>query len=242
MDLLAISVETDVYIIAVTRPPGARASMGPSVPFRACASDRRSGRPFLKGGRVGTFDSIDCFESQNYPELVKWNRRLVPYVLVGVLTLGAGLAIGLSLSEGPLTVNDAGLTVSQSIRCTASVTNHETTVSCTSHPNVVSANGHFGGTSVTLWFPRGARVPKGFTSCMQATLQPSDLTRVPDGGASSVFKNLKPGTLPSMSAFKKSTRSGLAAALKYERSSQGKSQQKAFDSAVATCGVTKGNH
>jgi hypothetical protein len=166
----------------------------------------------------------------------------VPYVLVGALTLGAGLAIGLSLSEGPLTVNDSGLTASQSIRCTSSVTNHETSMSCSSRPNVVSANGYFGGTSVTVWFPRAARVPKGFTACMQATLQPGDLTRLPDGGASSVFKNLKPGTLPSMSAFKKSTRSGLAAAVKYERSDEGKSQQKAFSSALATCGVTKGKH
>jgi hypothetical protein len=68
------------------------------------------------------------------------------------------------------------------------------------------------------------------------------LTRFPDNSASSVFKDLKPGTLPSMSALKKSARSGLVAAVKYERSEEGKSQQKAFSSAVATCGVTKGKH
>jgi hypothetical protein len=31
------------------------------------------------------------------------SRRLVPHVLLGILTLGTGLAIGLGLSEGPVT-------------------------------------------------------------------------------------------------------------------------------------------
>jgi len=31
------------------------------------------------------------------------SRRFVPYVLLGILTLGTGLAIGLGLSEGPIT-------------------------------------------------------------------------------------------------------------------------------------------
>jgi hypothetical protein len=35
---------------------------------------------------------------------VKRNRGLVPYALVGVLTLGAGLGAGLGLATGPVTV------------------------------------------------------------------------------------------------------------------------------------------
>ena len=42
--------------------------------------------------------------------LVHPRRRFVPYVLLGVLTLGTGLAIGLGLSEGPVTHTADGAT------------------------------------------------------------------------------------------------------------------------------------
>jgi hypothetical protein len=36
--------------------------------------------------------------------VVKTNRRLTPYLLVGILTLGTGFAAGLGLATGPVTV------------------------------------------------------------------------------------------------------------------------------------------
>lgn len=37
---------------------------------------------------------------------MKANRRLIPYLLVGLLTLGTGLAVGLGLATGPVTATD----------------------------------------------------------------------------------------------------------------------------------------
>jgi hypothetical protein len=36
---------------------------------------------------------------------VRPRRRLAPFLLLGILTLGAGLGVGLGLSEGPVTYN-----------------------------------------------------------------------------------------------------------------------------------------
>jgi hypothetical protein len=67
---------------------------------------------------------------------VALSRRLTPYLLLGTLTLGAGLGAGLSLSEGPVTY-DASAAASPVVTlqegpCTISTGRGETAVSCTS--------------------------------------------------------------------------------------------------------------
>jgi hypothetical protein len=53
MDILAISIVTDVYITAVTRQPGTGSSIDPSRATSACAPGRRTGAPtFEKAWRT----------------------------------------------------------------------------------------------------------------------------------------------------------------------------------------------
>jgi hypothetical protein len=66
---------------------------------------------------------------------VKPSRRLAPYLLLGTLTLGAGLGAGLGLSQGPMT-HDATISAvtvivtTKAARCTVS-TGSDGSVLCT---------------------------------------------------------------------------------------------------------------
>jgi hypothetical protein len=155
----------------------------------------------------------------------------VPYVLMGTLTLGAGLGVGLNLSGGRLTVNSADVSDSQSIRCTTSVTHLgriRASVSCSSSKNKVSIDG---GQSVTVFFQSVTSIPKGFAACLQATLPQNEPIPFPAGSATTTLKDLKRGVLPKPPS--------AAALKKYAQSSQVRSQQKAFRSALIACGLPK---
>lgn len=105
---------------------------------------------------------------------MKRNWRLVPYVLIGVLTLGTGLAVGLALSEGPVTApsSDAAPSV---IHCLDVVTGHTRVTdaeiaSCNHHSFNTDAHcpkGH-GITVVSLnkqiYFLQVGRLPSHFPS------------------------------------------------------------------------------
>jgi hypothetical protein len=87
---------------------------------------------------------------------VKATRYLTPYLLLGILTLGTGLAIGLGLSQGPATYN-AG-----SVRwtCSSSLTQGEATVSCDSAAARESA-----------WSPDVGSLPRDITACMFGAME-----------------------------------------------------------------------
>ena len=76
---------------------------------------------------------------------MKQYRRLLPFVLVGALTLGAGLGVGLGVSEGPVTVNHTDAKTAQTLRCTTSVARGEADISCSSPSTTVSGDTFFGG-------------------------------------------------------------------------------------------------
>jgi hypothetical protein len=73
---------------------------------------RRTGAGSLISGPLALFASA-------YPVLVKPNRAFVPYVLLGVLTIGAGLGAGLGLATGPIT-NVPTRVVTLNIECSES--------------------------------------------------------------------------------------------------------------------------
>lgn len=103
--------------------------------------------------------------------MVKGNRRLVPFLLVGALTLGAGLGVGLGIHEGPTTVNGTTTKVAQAIRCTAQVTQGKTNISCSSPSTLISAHSFGGGSKDTVWFTSSTRISKGITACVEASLR-----------------------------------------------------------------------
>jgi hypothetical protein len=158
----------------------------------------------------------------------------VPYSLIGVLTIGAGLGVGLAFSEGPVTVNPANSSMSQALRCSTSVTHDGVSVSCNSPETEVSANSVEKGQSVTLWFRSAASIPKGFAACLGARLPPSEPINFPGSSPKTTLGDLKRGVLPKLPS--------IAALKKFERSSQARSQQKAFTSALTACGFTKDKH
>ena len=81
---------------------------------------------------------------------MKRNRRLVPYVLVGILTLGTGLAIGFGLSKGPVTYT-----------ASAEVTG----IPCSALPN--GAAGMTCSGNIVVWFgPHGRKFSKGSINCV----------------------------------------------------------------------------
>src|ERR1700734_2642021 len=76
------------------------------------------------------------------------SRNLVPYLLLCVLTLGTGLAIGLGVSEGPVTYSAA--VVPQFQRCSASRTTSGVALTCTS-TSVAGSYGDEPGSGETVW-------------------------------------------------------------------------------------------
>ena len=84
--------------------------------------------------------------------LPRVNRRLTPYVLLGILTLGTGLAIGLGLSEGPVTY-------------TASA---EATTGnpCSAAPKGAEITCHLSSGAVVVWFGHGRRLSEGSINCI----------------------------------------------------------------------------
>ena len=93
---------------------------------------------------------------------MKTGRHLVPYMLLGFLTLGAGLGVGLGLSEGTATYTP---TVASSWDpCSASSTTAGRQVSCT----LVGAKSY--SSSMTVWFEPSHSLPKGTAACLNAAL------------------------------------------------------------------------
>ena len=95
----------------------------------------------------------------------------MPFLLVGALTLGAGLGVGLGLWDGPVTVNGAPASAAQPIRCTTSLTQGEANISCSSPSTITSADSFAGGHQDTVWFPSSTRISKGLTACVEASLR-----------------------------------------------------------------------
>jgi hypothetical protein len=93
-----------------------------AMPHLACLTPAKWGRWPRESGP-------STLDVGSYPVLVNRNRGLVPYVLVGILTLGAGLGAGLSLAAGPVTVTgtvtDAKPFCSGLIKVTEYVDNHQ---------------------------------------------------------------------------------------------------------------------
>jgi hypothetical protein len=91
---------------------------------------------------------------------VTWRRRSIPLAIMSVLTLGAGLGVGLGLSEGPLTVASGASGVVAP--CVAIVGPTTTTVSCTRRPD-----GPF-STAVRFQF---THLPPVFHRCLVRAMQ-----------------------------------------------------------------------
>jgi hypothetical protein len=87
----------------------------------------------------------------------------MPQVLVGLLTLGAGLAAGLALSSGPITyVPGSALPVV--VSCVTSTSHDRSRVECASPGS---------STIATFWFAASAKVPNGFDRCVSKVLATS---------------------------------------------------------------------
>jgi hypothetical protein len=112
----------------------------------------------------------------------------MPYLLLGILTLGTGLGIGLGLSEGPLT--HTATTAPYWGPCSTSRTQSGVKVSCRAPTTEVSANSWRKGTSLTSWFSSSVRLPKTFAACMTRTLN-----RVFPNGISSSTAEFQKGKL-----------------------------------------------
>jgi hypothetical protein len=95
---------------------------------------------------------------------MKTGRHLVPYVLLGVLTLGAGLGAGLGLSEGSTT--DTATVASSSLSCQSSPTHSGFQVSC--NDAALDANGY--SSSITLWFAPHHGFSRKLAACVSAAL------------------------------------------------------------------------
>jgi hypothetical protein len=95
---------------------------------------------------------------------MKAGRHLVPYILLGVLALGAGLGAGLGLSEGSTTY--APTAASPSLSCKSSPTHAGFQVSCTDAR--LDANGY--SSSITLWSAPHHGFSKKIAACVSAAL------------------------------------------------------------------------
>ena len=95
-------------------------------------------------------------------------RHLMPYLLLGILTLGTGLGVGLGLSEGPLT--HTATMAPYWGPCSTSRTQSGIDVSCSAPTIEVSAHSWRKGTSLTTWFSSSVRLPNSFAACMTKTL------------------------------------------------------------------------
>jgi hypothetical protein len=112
---------------------------------------------------------------------VRLSRRLIPYLLLGTLTLGAGLGAGLALAQGPVT-RDPGAAASPVVTvqegpCTVSTGRGEARVSC------ASSSGSAYSSSLSLQFdhlpgPAEACITKALRAV--ATAKPTSGTGLRD--------------------------------------------------------------
>jgi len=102
------------------------------------------------------------------------SRRLTPYALLAVLTLGTGLGAGLGLSVGPVTYA-AGQPVSGVVQCSVSTPTPKTTeVTCASPATDrvrELADGLTSGLAISVLFQRAIQVPAGFDACMTDAME-----------------------------------------------------------------------
>ena len=154
---------------------------------------------------------------------MKRNTRLVPYVLIGTLMLGAGLGVGLGLSEGPMTANYTKPTDSQLVQCVTSLIHNGASVSCSGRPSAGSTDKFAEGVTVAVWFRTVSSIPKGFAPCMEVALQSEP--------AAGVLKELRPGTQAKLLS--------PAALKRVYRSSQSRAPFRDFSSALKECGVSE---
>jgi hypothetical protein len=111
-------------------------------------------------------------------------RRIAPYLLLGLLTLGAGLGVGLGLASGPVTYMASHPETSGSWSCiTILSSSEETEVDCvprgqTAGPLLAHGPGSSfaslpngaGGAEVQSFFIAGKTIPKGYASCLTEAL------------------------------------------------------------------------
>lgn len=93
----------------------------------------------------------------------------MPYVLLGILTLGTGLAVGLGLSEGPVTYNAS--VISPWAPCTTARTGTATKVTCRSVVSDVTPSSFtWGSQGFAHFYESPPKMPKGFATCMTSAL------------------------------------------------------------------------
>jgi hypothetical protein len=96
-------------------------------------------------------------------------RLFVPYLLLGILTLGTGLAIGLGLSEGPVTYS--ATSTSPWAPCSISRNGTATTVTCRSVVSHVTPSSFtWGSQGFESFYERPWKIPKDFVQCMTSAL------------------------------------------------------------------------
>ena len=97
------------------------------------------------------------------------SRRLAPYLLLGILTLGTGLAIGLGLSKGPVTYT--ATSASSWAPCTTARTGAVRKVTCGSVvAQVTPSSFTYGRQGTASFFEPPPKMPKDFVTCMTSAL------------------------------------------------------------------------
>jgi len=96
-------------------------------------------------------------------------RRVVPYLLLGALTFGAGLGVGLGLSEGPVTYNATA--TSSWAPCATARTASGTTVTCGSVVSDVTPSSFtYGSQGFEHFYEPPPKMPRDFATCMTSAL------------------------------------------------------------------------
>jgi len=94
---------------------------------------------------------------------------LIPYVLLGILTVGTGLAVGLGLSDGPVTYS--ATSVSPWAPCSISRNGTTTKVTCRSViSDVTSSSFSYGRQGSAFFFEPPPKMPEDFVTCMTSAL------------------------------------------------------------------------
>ena len=97
-------------------------------------------------------------------------RRIVPYLLLGALTLGAGLGVGLGLSEESVTHKAAAAT-SLWAPCATARNATGTTVTCGSVvADVTPASFTYGSQGFEHFYEPPPKIPTDFATCMTSAL------------------------------------------------------------------------
>jgi hypothetical protein len=100
------------------------------------------------------------------------HRRLIPYVLLGILTLGTGLAVGLGLSQGTVTYTATSATSATAwAPCATARNGAEIKVTCGSVVSQLTASSFtYGWHGFASFFEAPWKMPNDFVSCMTAEL------------------------------------------------------------------------